>query len=97
MPDKRRILAPPATADTSIRQWAVEVANMLGTSPLKIQAFTVAELATKKLVPQNWGSIISTKEFSSIVFVTDEVGGPTLAFSDGTSWLRLRDNAIITT
>ena len=95
MPDKRRVPAPPATAEASIKQWAAEVSNMLGTSPLKIQAFTVAELATRRLAPQNWGSITSTKEFSSIVFVTNEAGGPTLAFSDGTSWRRLRDNAII--
>ncbi len=31
------------------------------------------------------------------IFVTDDVGGKTPAYSDGTNWLRYRDNAIIST
>ena len=31
----------------------------------------------------------------STVFVTDEAGGPTLAYSDGTNWKRVYDNAAI--
>ncbi len=29
------------------------------------------------------------------VFVPDEVGGATMAFSDGTNWLRYRDSTIV--
>lgn len=31
-----------------------------------------------------------------LIFVTDESGGPVMAFSDGTNWRRLTDRAIIT-
>lgn len=29
------------------------------------------------------------------VYVSDEVGGATLAFSDGTNWLRVQDRAVV--
>jgi hypothetical protein len=31
-----------------------------------------------------------------MIFVSDEIDGPTMAFSDGVNWLRVRDNAVIT-
>ncbi len=31
----------------------------------------------------------------AIIVVTDDVGGPTLALSDGTNWLRVSDNAVV--
>lgn len=33
---------------------------------------------------------------TSIIYVSDESGGATLAFSDGTNWRRAQDRAIIT-
>jgi hypothetical protein len=30
-----------------------------------------------------------------IIYVTDETGGPVLAFSDGTNWRRVTDRAVI--
>ena len=30
-----------------------------------------------------------------VIFVTDETGGATVAFSDGTNWRRVQDRAII--
>jgi len=32
---------------------------------------------------------------NKIIYVSDETGGPCLAFSNGTNWLRVRDNVII--
>lgn len=32
---------------------------------------------------------------SRLIIVTDEIGGPTVAFSDGTDWRRLQDLAVI--
>ena len=29
------------------------------------------------------------------IYIPDEAGGPTLAFSDGTNWLRNSDNAVV--
>lgn len=30
-----------------------------------------------------------------LIYVSDETGGPTVAFSDGTNWLRVQDRAIV--
>lgn len=30
-----------------------------------------------------------------LIYVSDETGGPTVAFSDGTNWLRVQDRAVV--
>ena len=37
----------------------------------------------------------ATKHTGFIIFVSDEVGGATIAFSDGTNWRRCQDRAVI--
>lgn len=37
----------------------------------------------------------STLGEGAILFVTDETGGPTLAFSDGSNWRRVQDRAVV--
>lgn len=32
---------------------------------------------------------------ASLIYVSDETGGPTMAFSDGTNWRRVQDYAIV--
>ena len=70
--------------------WLNSIFNRVGSGPFLVQGYTVAALpdATES------GSV-GTEPFSSIIFVSDESGGPTLAFSDGTNWLRMSDNAIV--
>lgn len=38
----------------------------------------------------------ATVSESHIIYVSDESGGATLAFSDGTNWRRVQDRAVIT-
>jgi hypothetical protein len=60
--------------------WVSRVTDRLnGREPMKIRAYEVAKLPAASAWP------------NSIVIVTDEVGGRTLATSDGTSWLRVSD------
>ena len=40
-------------------------------------------------------SAASSANKGQIVYVSDETGGATLAFSDGTNWRRLQDRAVI--
>jgi hypothetical protein len=62
------------------------VTNRLnGQEPLKIRAYTVAKLPDAAAWP------------NSIVIVTDEDGGRTIATSDGTSWLRVSDGTEVST
>lgn len=37
----------------------------------------------------------ATQYEGRIIYVSDEAGGATIAFSDGTNWLRAQDRAII--
>ena len=51
--------------------------------PIRPQSYTVATL------PSVTGE-------GQLIYVSDEAGGATLAFSDGTSWRRLSDRAVVT-
>lgn len=52
--------------------------------PIKFPSYTVATLPNAASWEQG------------IIYVSDESGGATLAFSNGSNWLRLRDNAVVT-
>jgi len=51
--------------------------------PIKLARYAVAE------VP------VASDYQGGMIFVIDEIGGATVAFSDGTNWLRVQDRAII--
>ena len=53
------------------------------TAPLPLKTYTVATLPTASL----WDDCLIT--------VSDEAGGYTMAFSDGTNWRRMTDRAIV--
>lgn len=52
------------------------------TSPLLLKSYAVADLPAASL----WTG--------AIVYVSDETGGATIAFSDGTNWRRAQDRAV---
>ena len=51
--------------------------------PLPLNSYAVADVPTASL----WTG--------AIIYVSDEIGGATTAFSDGTNWRRSQDRAII--
>ena len=51
--------------------------------PLVLQSVAVADLLTAS----DWTG--------GVIFVSDESGGATLAFSDGTNWRRVQDRAVV--
>ena len=55
---------------------------LLGQSGPTLPSYTVATLPT-----------VGT---AGLIYVSDEIGGATLAFSNGTNWLRVQDRAIVT-
>lgn len=73
------------------RTWFSELRSRTGEGPLPVQGYSVATLPPA----EDWGSISSSDPFSSLIFVYDESGGPTLAYSNGTNWLRTSDGAIV--
>jgi len=50
--------------------------------PVRVRSYTVAGLP-------------SAAEAGQVAFVSDETGGATLAFSDGTAWRRVADRAVV--
>lgn len=53
------------------------------TQPLVVSAFALADLPDASLWERG------------VVFVPDETGGATLAFSDGSDWRRVTDRAVV--
>lgn len=58
--------------------------------PVFVPAFSVS-----KLPPAGEYSKVATSGGTHLIFVYDETGGPTIAFSDGTNWLRVQDRAVV--
>ncbi len=56
------------------------------TAPSSLLPVTLAQLAA------NWAAASYT---GAVLFVSDETGGATLAFSDGTNWRRVQDRVIV--
>ena len=67
--------------------WLNSVFLRIGNNPLQIPSYTVATLPSAA----DWAD----SSFTSLVGVSDETGGYTLAFSNGTNWLRVQDLAIV--
>lgn len=89
------VLSPPPSHvgdvnSYSWKKWFNELFDRVGSGPFSVPGYTVAGLPSAT----NNGST-SNDLFSSIVFVSDESGGATLAFSDGTNWRRVTDNNIV--
>jgi hypothetical protein len=96
MASNRVRLSPPPHYNPDVsswewRNWFNEARERVGEGPLKVQGYAVAGLPPAA----DWGSTASGNNFSSIVFVHDETGGPVLAYSDGTDWLRVTDGAVV--
>lgn len=70
--------------------WFNSLFNRVGQGPFSVQGYTKEALPS----PDEYGSL-SGDVFSSIIFVANATGGPTLAFSDGQNWLRLSDNTTV--
>lgn len=58
--------------------------------PVFLPAFSVS-----RLPPASEHGKASSAGGTYLIFVWDETGGPTLAFSDGTNWLRVQDRAVV--
>lgn len=95
MPRKIRLNPVPSPVlemnDYRWRTWFTELRSRTGEGPLLIQGYAVTSLPN----PEDWGSLNSEDPFSSMIFVYNESGGPVLAYSDGTNWLRVTDGAIV--
>ncbi len=76
------------------RQWleALHVVCRTGTQPV-IHAFGPMQMASYMVstLPD-----AADAGAGAVIFVSDESGGATLAFSDGANWRRIQDRAIVT-
>ena len=73
---------------SDVELWIKQVTDLLrGVNDT--QAFTVATL------PPATDYAPDVNGFASFVYVSDETGGPQMAFSDGTSWRRFTDRVVV--
>lgn len=63
--------------------WLNTIYNRVGEGPFLIQGYDINGLPD----PSQFGSI-GDSPFSSWIFIKNESGGPTPAYSDGTNWLK---------
>jgi hypothetical protein len=70
------------------REWSLFFVNiaksLTGGGPFKLASYTVATLPP------------AADNAASIIYVSNESGGATVAFSDSTNWRRVQDRAIVT-
>lgn len=81
-------LSPPKKPT---ERWLFELYSRLGEGPFMVKAIAKANLIND-YAANRWGD---GSTFSSIILVTDDIGGAVLAYSDGTNWLRVTDRAVI--
>lgn len=93
MPDiKQRPFVPVEMADEKEHRRRLAVDTNAGmkhdgtrpmSAPLLLKVYTVATLPTASLFA------------NALITVSDETGGHTVAFSDGTNWRRVQDRAVV--
>ena len=87
------LVSAPATTKEDLGLVTASVSAELDLGGLTGEDITASELT----LPSYTVSTVPTASASTaqIIFVSDETGGATLAYSDGTNWRRLQDLAII--
>jgi hypothetical protein len=70
-----------------LSQWLDQLFSRIGNGPFKVKGYSVSSLPDAG----DWGN----NDFSSLIYIYDETGGAVLAFSDGTTWRRVTDRAIV--
>lgn len=95
MPRRVNLSPPPSNIkevnDFGWRSWFNNIFTRVGgDGPSPIQGYVKAALPDASVT----GSI-GADPSSSLIFVSDDVGGAVLAFSDGTNWRRVTDRAVI--
>jgi hypothetical protein len=75
-------LRPPAQIPTDTPEFSRWCQQTRPTGPWELFSYTVASLPP------------AANFEGSAVYVRDETGGKTVAFSDGTNWRRVQDRAI---
>jgi len=68
--------------------WLSIISRRFIEGPFLIKGYAVADLPSA-------ADYSDGTYFSALVFVNDETGGATMAFSDGTNWRRVQDRAIV--
>jgi len=70
------------------QRWFYNLSVRLAPGPFQIPSYAKADLP----VASKW---YAASGYTGLVMVQDEVGGATLAYSDGTNWRRAQDRAIV--
>ena len=95
MPKSVRFPPPPSNNRDLLSRgwldWFTSIYQRVGEGPFRVQGYPVSGLPPIS----DTGSLVPANPYSSLIFVYDETGGATLAFSDGTNWRRVQDRAVV--
>lgn len=86
MPVDLTALPQPGAFD-NLEDWAAEFVGAMQSAFLRNPFTLVPPVAVAALPPATQAGLMA--------YVVDEAGGATLAFSNGTSWLRVLDLAVV--
>jgi hypothetical protein len=85
-------ITPEGNASTNFQLYLDDLEERLNTfllgDAVKIPSYAKASLPSA-------ANNFETGESSSLIYVTDDVGGAVVAFTDGTDWRRVTDRAVI--
>ena len=94
--DSKYNIPPPPTDNQDLnsynwKAWFNSLYTRVGNAAFGLRGYTVATLPPATI----WAGNSAPNIFSSLIYVYDESGGPTIAFCDGINWRRVQDRAIV--
>lgn len=83
-----KIFLPSARLCKDWKAWAEQLVQVL-------EAEQEAEFSLRPVPAYSKGGLPPAAQPGCIIYVPDETGGATLAFSDGSDWRRVTDRAVV--
>lgn len=77
------------------REWGLEVVRRLNPFMEEVQATKFGQGQILQVGSFTVANLPSATTPGRVIYVSDETGGATLAFSDGTNWRRVQDRAVV--
>lgn len=85
----------PNPGRLSFTQWADRVVQVLNPFMTRVEATFFRNGGILEVGSYAVADLPSATTPGRMIYVSDETGGATLAFSDGTNWRRVQDRAVV--
>lgn len=78
-----------------MEQWALRVVQIINPFMTRVENAFFRQGRIPKVASFTVATVPDATEPGQIIYVSDETGGATLAFSDGSDWRRVQDRAVV--